>query len=222
MYLPADYDHSHEYPVLLVHDGRDFVRYSGLKTVLDNLIHRGEVAPMIVALTEPDDRLREYAGDPRHDQFLTEELWPYMTDRWSLTSQPSERGLMGASFGAVASLYTAWRHPMSFGRLILQSGSFVATRRGGRRRGPEFRPVVAFTQLFSTSPRQVTEKAFLSWGSFESLCRHNRELVPLLANAGIEVRFAEVPDGHNWENWRDRMREALVFLFPGPAAPPLE
>ena len=34
----------------------------------------------------------------------------------------------------------------------------------------------------------------------------------------MEVRFTETPDGHNWENWRDRLREALSYLFPGPAA----
>lgn len=220
LYLPAGYDKKREYPLLLVHDGRDFVRYSGLKTVLDNLIHRGEIAPLVVGLTEPVDRLREYAGDPRHAFFLTEELLPYLGEHYQLSNSASDRGLMGASFGAVASLYTAWRYPMSFGRLLLQSGSFVATRRGGRRRGPEFRPVVAFTQLFRTSPRQVTEMAYVSCGLFESLCRRNRELVPLLEDAGIDVRYTEVLDGHNWENWRDRMREALVFLFPGPAAPP--
>ena len=34
---------------------------------------------------------------------------------------------MGASFGAVASLAAAWRHQGFFGRLLLQSGSFVFT-----------------------------------------------------------------------------------------------
>ena len=33
---------------------------------------------------------------------------------------------------------------------------------------------------------------------------------------GMEVRFVEARDGHNWENWRDRLREGLSWLFPGP------
>jgi len=33
---------------------------------------------------------------------------------------------------------------------------------------------------------------------------------------GIEVRFEEARDAHNWENWRDRLRNGLSWLFPGP------
>jgi enterochelin esterase family protein len=32
----------------------------------------------------------------------------------------------------------------------------------------------------------------------------------------MAVRFAEARDGHNWENWRDRQRAGLSWLFPGP------
>ena len=28
--------------------------------------------------------------------------------------------------------------------------------------------------------------------------------------------FIKPFDGHNWENWRDRLREGLSWLFPGP------
>ena len=33
---------------------------------------------------------------------------------------------------------------------------------------------------------------------------------------GMAVRYVEARDGHNWENWRDRLREGLAWLFPGP------
>jgi enterochelin esterase family protein len=32
----------------------------------------------------------------------------------------------------------------------------------------------------------------------------------------MEVRYVEARDGHNWENWRDRLRVGLSWLFPGP------
>ncbi len=32
----------------------------------------------------------------------------------------------------------------------------------------------------------------------------------------MRVRYSESRDGHNWENWRDRLREGLSTLFPGP------
>jgi enterochelin esterase family protein len=38
----------------------------------------------------------------------------------------------------------------------------------------------------------------------------------MLQQSGMQVRFSESRDGHNWENWRDRLREGLSWLFPGP------
>jgi enterochelin esterase family protein len=40
-------------------------------------------------------------------------------------------------------------------------------------------------------------------------------MVPLLQDAGVAVRAREANDGHNWENWRDRLRDGLGWLFPG-------
>lgn len=217
IYLPAGFTRDQTYSCMIVHDGGDYVRYSDLQVVLDNLIHRDEIEPLVVALTTPGDRLQEYAGDPRHAQFLTAEVVPLLQENYGVEDNSARRGLMGASFGAVASLHAAWLYPSSFGRLLLQSGSFVASPTGQTKRGPEFRPVVAFTQLFRTNPRPVSEKIYISCGQYESLARHNRELVLLLEAAGMEVLYTESRDGHNWENWRDRLREGLTFLFPGTA-----
>lgn len=217
IYLPAGFDRDQTYSCMIVHDGSDYVRYSDLQIVLDNLIHRGEIEPLVVALTTPTDRLREYAGDPRQAQFLADEVVPVLQQDFAVDENSARMGLMGASFGAVASLHAAWLYPSSFGRLLLQSGSFVASPTGQTKRGTEFRPVVAFTQLFRTNPRRVSEKIYISCGQYESLARHNRELVLLLEAAGMQVLYTESRDGHNWENWRDRLREGLTFLFPGSA-----
>jgi enterochelin esterase family protein len=32
----------------------------------------------------------------------------------------------------------------------------------------------------------------------------------------MRVRYVESRDGHNWENWRDRLGDGLSWLFPGP------
>jgi enterochelin esterase family protein len=40
-------------------------------------------------------------------------------------------------------------------------------------------------------------------------------MLPLLQEQGISVRYTEARDGHNWENWRDRLRDGLSWLFPG-------
>jgi len=217
LYLPARFRRSRQYPLLVVHDGSDYLNYTGLKAVLDNLIHRLEIPDLIVAFTDSPDRLREYANDPGHARFVTEELAPHLATRFPLIDRPRARSLMGASFGAVAALSTAWRYPGHWGQLLLQSGSFAFTDIGKRnRRGPLFDQVVAFVNEFRSEPRAVSERVFVSCGVYESLIYENRSLVPLLDATGMDVRYVEARDGHNWENWRDRLREGLCWLHPGP------
>jgi enterochelin esterase family protein len=216
LYLPARFRRTRRYPLLIVQDGGDYLQYAGLRTVLDNLIHRLEVSEMIVALTYPHDRLHEYGNNPAYARFLVEELVPRLEAQYPLLAKPSGRCLMGASFGAVAALSTAWRHPMFFGRLLLQSGSFAFTDIGPQHRGPAFDPVVEFVNAFRNRPVKVAERVFVSCGVYESVIYENRSLVPLLQSTGMEVRYVEARDGHNWENWRDRLREGLSWLHPGP------
>lgn len=216
MYLPARFRRTRRYPLLIVHDGPDYLNYAGMKTVLDNLIHRLEVAPMVIALSQPGKRLVEYANHPAHARFVTEELTPFLEKTFPLVPGASARGLMGASFGAVAALSTAWQYPGRYGRLLLQSGSFAFTDIGRHKRGPEFDPVVEFVNAFRDNPGRPTERMFVSCGTYESLIYENRSFVPLLQGSGMEIRYVEARDGHTWENWRDRMREGLSWLFPGP------
>jgi enterochelin esterase family protein len=129
--------------------------------------------------------------------------------------RPDGRGLVGASFGAVAALSTAWRYPGVWGALFLQSGSFGFTDIGPHRRGPAFDPVVEFVNAFRNAPGRPAEKLFVTCGTYESLIYENRSLVPLLQATDMQVQYVEARDGHNWENWRDRMREGLSWLFPG-------
>ncbi len=127
LYLPARFRRTARYPLLIVHDGGDYLTYAAAKTVLDNLIHRLDVAEIVAAFVYPGDRLAEYANSAAHARYLTAELLPRLEAEFPLAGTPSGRCLMGSSFGAVAALSTACRHPNVYGSLLLQSGSFVFT-----------------------------------------------------------------------------------------------
>jgi enterochelin esterase family protein len=215
-YIPARFRRNRRYPLLVVHDGADYLKFASMKTVLDNLTHNLEIPPMIVALVQSPDRLKEYAGDDRHAEFLAEELLPYMADQYPLIDEQEARGVMGASFGGVATLHAAWKNPGLFGCLLLQSGSFAFSDIGRHQRGPVFNPVVRFMNEFREQPGRPADKIYMSCGIYESLIYENRSLIPRLQQQGIEVRFEEARDAHNWENWRDRLRNGLSWLFPGP------
>src|SRR5205085_967982 len=156
LYVPARFRPAGQYPLLIVHDGGDYLRYAAAKTVLDNLIHRLDVAELVAAFVYPGDRLAEYANSAAHARFLTAELLPRLEAELPLSGTPAGRCLMGASFGAVASLATAFRHPDVYGSLLLQSGSFVFTDIGSDHGGgPPFEPVVRFMNRYRAAPRRV-------------------------------------------------------------------
>jgi enterochelin esterase family protein len=217
LYLPARFRPTTSYPLVVVHDGGDFLQYAAMKTVLDNLIHRMDVAATVVAFTYPEDRLVEYANSSAHSRFLTDELLPELEVSLPLVGQRAGRCLLGSSFGAVASLAAAYRSPDTYGNLVLMSGSFVftdiGTDHGG---GPAFDPVVKFVNRYRAKPRNVADKLFMTCGVYEPLIVPNRSMVHVFEATGMNVRYAEARDGHSWENWRDRMRDALAWTFPGP------
>jgi enterochelin esterase-like enzyme len=218
VYLPARFRQTASYPLLVVHDGGDFLQYSAAKVVLDNLIHRREIAETVVAFLHPKDRLTEYANSPEHARFLTQELLPRVEAEFPLVRNRSGRCLLGASFGAVAALSAAYRSPRAYGSLVLMSGSFVSadvgTDHGG---GSVFDPVVRFVNRYRDKPRRVADRLFISCGLYEPLILANRSIVPVFEETGMDVRYVEARDGHTWENWRDRLRDALTWVSPGPA-----
>ena len=132
VYLPAGFTDvgTQRYPLLVVHDGSDYLRYAAATTVLDNLIGRGEMPPIVVAFIHPGERLVEYADDPRHAAFITSELVPALEAAFPLIADPAGRCLMGASFGAVASLSTAWRAPTAVRAPAVPVGLVRWCRRG--------------------------------------------------------------------------------------------
>lgn len=217
VYLPARYRTTSRYPLLIVHDGSEFVQYAAAKVALDNLIHTLDVAETVVAFIDPGDRLTEYADSAAHARFVTTELLPRLELELPLIARRSGRCLLGASFGAVAALSTATRARETYGSLVLMSGSFVftdiASDHGG---GPVFDPVVDFVNRYRARPRRVADRLFVSCGVYEPLIVPNRSMVRTFESTGMDVRYVEARDGHSWENWRDRLRDALSYVYPGP------
>jgi enterochelin esterase-like enzyme len=216
LYLPARFRDTARYPLLVVHDGGDYLEYASMKIVLDNLIHRLDMAEVVVAFTYPGDRLKEYPNSGPHARWITKELLGQLEEQLPLIAHPSGRALMGSSFGAIASLTTAVRYPQTYGSLLLQSGSFVFTDIGALHgEDPAFDPVVKFMNRFRRKPIRVADRMFQSCGVYEPLIVFNRSMVPVFSETGMTVNYVESRDGHNWESWRDRLRDGLSWIFPG-------
>ena len=186
LYLPARFRRVIRYPLLVVHDGQDYLNYASAKTVLDNLIHRNEIAEMVVAFVRPvGDRLVEYANHAPHARFVARELVPELTAELPLVDSPVGRTLMGSSFGGVASVSTAARYPDVFGSLLLESPSLVFTDIGQEHGGgPVFDPVVKFVNRYRARPRRIVDRIYLTCGMYEPLITPNRSMVTVFREAG--------------------------------------
>ncbi|MFO1142762.1 MAG: alpha/beta hydrolase-fold protein [Amaricoccus sp.] len=217
VYLPAGYDPERAYPLVVVHDGGDFVTFADLPVVLDNLIDGGEIPAVIAALIQTRDRLGEYSGSREHAVFLARELLPQLAARWRLAEAPGERVLLGASLGAVASLVTAFRYPGVFGGLVLKSGSFILDEGKLRRRPhPVFHRIARVMRALRRAPPLPPTRAFVSTGELEGLADENRALASFLRERGVDVLFKSAWDGHHWHNWRDQLRDGLRWVLrPG-------
>jgi enterochelin esterase family protein len=218
LYSPGRMRTDDRLPLLVLHDGADFIKHAAMGTVLDNLMDRRLVADCVVAFTHPVDRLKEYGASAAHSRFLTAELVPQLEKRLPLRGEPAGRVLAGASFGGIAALTAAVRAPGFYGGLLLQSPSLLFTLVGrGHEGGQVFDPVVRFVNSIRANPQRVAEKIFVSYGAFEPSAHRILAMVSTLERMADEVRVVESLDGHTWTGWRDRMLDGLGWLFPGDA-----
>ena len=215
VYLPAGYEARQIHPLVIVHDGHDYVDHAGLGTVLDNLIERGDLPPLIAVLTQSPDRMNEYVDDPRHAAFITAEMLPALESAYHLSARARDRVLMGASLGAVASLSVAARAPRLFGGVVLKSGSFIFDRTLLTSRAELFRRVSEFVDGLGGG-ESLLHRAFISCGRYEGLVSQNRRLASFLRRAGVATRYVESRDAHHWGNWRDQIRAGLMWCLSPP------
>ena len=220
VYEPASFETSARYPLLIVHDGGDYLGYASMKIILDNLIDAGKLAKIIVAFTYPGERLIEYPDDLDHVRWITDELLHHLEGGFPLLTAPAGRCLMGTSFGAVAALSTAVRFPGTYGSLLLQSGSFLYSNPDvWHGEGSVFDPVVRFIDHYRAHPVRAAERAFISCGGYEDLAEANRAMLPIFRSVGMKINYVESRDGHSWGSWRDQLGPGLCWLFPGDLAP---
>ncbi len=218
VYFPADFVSGRAYPLVVVHDGFDYVNHASLIPILDTLIHRGDIPPVVAALTQSPDRPKEYVDDPSHAAFISEEVLPALEYRCGIMIDPRQRILMGASLGAVAALSLASRLTQTFAGVVLMSGSFIFDRKLLETRGEVFARVSAFVDSLRED-ESILRRAFICCGRYEALVTENRRLSAFLRNSGVSSRFVETLDAHHWQNWRDQTRAGLMWCLQPRGTP---
>jgi predicted alpha/beta superfamily hydrolase len=139
-----------DYPVLYLNDGQNLFQVNTSQsnnsewgvdeTYIDLLAYREMEQIIIVGIDNAgrSGRANEYLpyfdkyltpplpnpNGAKYPDFLTEEVLPFIEKTYRVKKGAEFRGLGGASYGALISLYTVIQKPETFGRLLLESPSF--------------------------------------------------------------------------------------------------
>lgn len=227
VYIPEQYDPAGEAAALMVfQDGNGFCRDGGgarAHIVFDNLIHEGSMPVTIGLFIEPgvlpglDDvaapRLnRSIEYDTLNDgyaRFLIEEFIPYVEVEYGvkISRDPNQRGLCGASSGAIASFTAAWERPDSFRRVYSMIGTYTAHRAG--------HDYPTFVRRTEPKPLRIfmqgnTDDLDLGSGDWWMA---NLTLFRALEFAGYEVAHQWGEGGHNTGHGASIFPEAMRWLW---------
>ncbi len=127
--LPAaPFNRAQRYPLLVVHDGTDYLQFAAMKTVLDNLIHRLDIDRSSRSSCRRANRLKEYPNHAPHARFIARELVPNAHRAAAPDRRPEARCPHGQLVRRRRlALERRVRYPGFFGSLLLQSASLVFT-----------------------------------------------------------------------------------------------
>jgi enterochelin esterase family protein len=212
VWTPADAAPDESLPLLLSHDGPEFASYAGLTHFAGAMIGRGELPRFRVALVTPGARNEWYAASSQYATALVRHVLPAVVK--SFASEPGPV-LTGASLGALSALHAEWTHPGTFAGLFLQSGSFFTKRTDRQESGfSHFAEVTGFVATVLDSAECSSRPLVaMTCGSTEENVHNNRVMAAHLMALGLDVRYDEAPDMHNFTAWRDVLDPGLTTLL---------
>ena len=202
-------------PLLVVHDGPEYAKLTGLTHLLDVLVAEGKVPPMRAALVQPNERDEIYSASAAYSRALAHEILPKLQELAPAPHGRRARIGMGASLGALAMFHVHRRYPASFGALFLQSGSFFRPRFDRHESGfSRFRRIARFVgQFLGDEEWPHTIPVSMTCGTAEENLDNNRIVSEALVRQGYDVQFVENRDAHTWTGWRDVFDPALTDLL---------
>jgi enterochelin esterase family protein len=189
-------------PLLVVFDGSDYLKRAHLTHIVDNLIGQHRLRPIAMALLDHGGpaRIAEFSTSDAVLGFIAAHVLPLAQRELNLTP-PGHWGLLGASLGGLMSLYTAYRMPEVFDRVISQSGAFTV-------RGYDS---IIFDMVRSRYHPEL--KIWMDAGRYEYLIDSNRRMAAALQEQGYDVAYREYSGGHNYTAWRDDVVDGLIALW---------
>lgn len=216
-----------KWPVMVFQDGHAYVNEMGefrVPVVLDNLISKGDIPPLVAVLVNPGHRgeplpepawkanNRSYEYDTLSEdyaRFLLEELLPDVEEqtKLKLTDDPDQRAICGISSGGICAWTVAWTRPDEFRKVLSHVGSFTNIR------GGHVYPAL----IRKTEPKPI--RVFLQAGEYDLDNEHgnwwlaNKQMETALKFMQYDYRFVGGQGAHNGNHGGAILPEAIKWLW---------
>ncbi|MGE0040368.1 MAG: alpha/beta hydrolase [Vicinamibacterales bacterium] len=206
-YLPPGYDEAAAdvfFPVAYVLDGGNYVQQMGVPRVLDRLIARGAIPPVIAVFVEPADRQAEYSRNAAWRRFMAAELVPLVDQRYRTFPAPARRVLVGSSLGAYGAVDLAVEAPSTFGAVVAIA--------------PPPQTATIITNQPHAQAAALSIRFYVQGGLYDEMVDGARLLHTTLDGVDAVVTYRETPEGHNWDAFRGHLDDALAAALDADAA----
>ncbi len=206
--------------VLVVFDGEWYRSIVPTPTILDNLHDAHAIPPTAAVFINNVDRGHELPCNDDFADALASELAPWLHKLTDLPVEPRAWFVAGSSFGGLAAIWAAFRHPEVFGNVISAAAalswdwqstsprSYAAMRAAGYQFDVVHR---AFESAPTLPVRFWLEVGLLD--AFEINIEPNRRFAKILRRRGYAVDYHEYPGGHDFVLWRKTLPLALIEML---------
>ena len=198
IYVPQQYKPSEPAHLMIFQDGELYLNSSNIiepTVVFDNLIHSGDMPVTIGIFINPGDlgpfdpvwenvrrnngelvtkgrmnRGVEYDSmDDTYARFLTEEIIPAISKKYSIVDDPSGRAICGFSSGGICAFNVAWHRPLHFKKVVSHCGSFTNNSPSRNQGGHLFPDIVRRTvrKDIKVFLQAGSNDADIIWGSWK-------------------------------------------------------
>lgn len=207
VYLPPNYNEEKKYKTMYFCDGSDYVNTSKIPNILDYMINKGEIEPIVAVFVDWIERDKEYILETKkyYLEFLTDELIPVLEKEYSLISNRDGRIAVGPSNGGVFVTYVGAVASDKFKYIFNQSGFPYFDGFGKADFGMKYEKDNLPIKVFSVAGKYEKDLNRLGAKRFHDYLKNN----PFI----IGEKYVLYPQGHTYTMWGDSFREGILWLL---------
>jgi len=185
-------------PLIVFHDGSDYLNYAQAHIVLDNLILDDKIPPSNAIFIDPVDRMAEQRFNDGYLKMVFKEILPFIKKEYQIAEEtPLYMG--GVSLSGLVSFYALKNFSDELTGVFSQSGAFWIDS------------LKIINELENTDFSKV--QLFFDYGTFEKQRSVHNQLISFLDGKQAQFTYNVNHEGHNWSNWKGHLDDALINLL---------